>query len=263
VFDLQAHRGGAGLAPENTLEAFANALEIGVSTLECDVHVSADGVPVLSHERTFAGHLIARRTAAELSPAPRLSDLVTLLREQGADEVRLNIETKFDVLHPDEGAPRERFVETVLQVLSSSGLLDRTSIQSFDWAVLRLVRAAEPRLSLNAITNTGYLEVDQPGASPWLGGIDIDDFDDSVPAAVSALGFDAISPSHTILTPAMVAEAHDAGLQVIPYTVDAPPSMRRLIEFGVDGMITNRPDVLRTVLAEMDVPLPRSYPRIA
>ena len=82
------------------------------------------------------------------------------------------------------------------------------------------MRAAEPRLSLNALINTGYLEVDQPGASPWLGGIDIDDFDDSVPAAVSALGFDAISPSHTILTPAMVAEAHDAGLRVIPYTVD-------------------------------------------
>ncbi len=114
MFDLQAHRGGAGLAPENTLEAFANALEIGVSTLECDVHVSADGVPVLSHERTYAGHLIGRRTAAELSPVPRLTDLVALLDEHGADEVRLNIETKFDVLHPDEGAPRERFVETVL-----------------------------------------------------------------------------------------------------------------------------------------------------
>ena len=69
----------------------------------------------------------------------------------------------------------------------------------------------EPRLSLNALTNTDYLEVDQPGASPWLAGLDIDDFADSVPAAVSALGFDAISPSHTILTPAMVAEAHEAG----------------------------------------------------
>ena len=263
MFDLQAHRGGAGLAPENTLEAFANALEIGVSTLECDAHVSSDGVPVLSHERTYAGHLIGRRTAAELSPAPRLDDLVALLGEHRADEVRLNIETKFDVLHPDEGAPRERFVETVLGVLGTHDLLDRASIQSFDWAVLRLVRAAEPRLALNAITNTGYLEIDQPGASPWLGGIDIDDFGDSVPAAASALGFDAISPSHTILTPAMVAEAHDAGIRVIPYTVDAPASMRRLVEFGVDGMITNRPDVLRSVLAEMDVPLPRPYPRIA
>jgi glycerophosphoryl diester phosphodiesterase len=263
MFDLQAHRGGAGLAPENTLPAFDNALAIGVSTLECDVHVSADGVPVLSHERTYAGQIIPLRTAAELGPITTLTDLVDLLALRQADEVRLNIETKFDVLHPDEGAPRERFVETVLAVLHDSGMLDRSSIQSFDWAVLRLVRATEPRIGLNALSNTHKLEVDQPGASPWLAGLDIDDFGDSVPAAVSALGFDAISPSHTILTPAMVAEAHEAGLRVLPYTVDDAESMRHLLAVGVDGMITNRPDVLRSVLTESDVPLPRPYPRLA
>jgi glycerophosphoryl diester phosphodiesterase len=263
MFDIQAHRGGAALAPENTLEAFANALEIGVSTLECDVHITADGVPVLSHERTYAGQIIPVSTAAELGPVPTLHDLIGLLRDHGADEVGLNVETKFDVLHPDESESRERFVETVLRVLRESEMLERTSIQSFDWAVLRLVRAEEPRLRLNAITNTDYLEIHQPGASPWLGGLDIDDFNDSVPAAVSALRFDAISPSHTILTPAMVTEAHEAGLRVLPYTVDAAASMRWLVEIGVDGMITNQPDVLRSVLAEMDAPLPRSYPRIA
>jgi glycerophosphoryl diester phosphodiesterase len=262
-FDLQAHRGGAALAPENTIEAFANALAIGVSTLECDVHISADGVPVLSHERTYAGKLIPQCTLAELSPIATLHELIALVADQRADEVGFNIETKFDVLHPDEGAPRERFVETILQVLRQSEMLDRAAIQSFDWTMLRLVRADEPRLALNALSRTDYLEVDQPGASPWLGGLDIDNFHDSIPAAVSSLGFDAISPSHTILTRAMVAEAHEAGLRVLPYTVDAVASMRRLIEFGVDGMITNRPDVLRTVLADMDVPLPRSYPRIA
>jgi glycerophosphoryl diester phosphodiesterase len=263
TFDLQAHRGGAGLAPENTLAAFANALEIGVSTLECDAHVTADGVPVLSHERTYAGRLIARCTVADLAPIATLHELIDLLAAHGADEVGLNVETKFDVLHPDEGAPRERFVDTVLDVLRSTGTTERVSIQSFDWAVLRMVRDAEPEIRLNALTNTDYLEVHQPGASPWLGGLDIDDFHDSVPTAVSSLGFDAISPSHTILTPAMVAEAHEAGLRVLPYTVDDPTTMRRLIELDVDGLITNRPDVLRSVLAELDAPLPRSYPRIA
>ncbi len=263
MFDLQAHRGGAGLAPENTLAAFANALELGVTTLECDVHVTADGVPVLCHERTYAGRLIAVSTAAELGAIASLPDLIALLRDHRADEVGLNVETKFDVLHPSEGESRARFVEIVLPVLREADLLQRSSIQSFDWAVLRLVRAEEEAIRLNAITNTDYLEIHQPGASPWLGGIDIDDFHDSVPAAVSALGFDTISPSHTILTPAMVAEAHEADLRVVPYTVDAAPSMRWLLEIGVDGMITNRPDVLRSVLAEMDVPLPRPYPRIA
>jgi glycerophosphoryl diester phosphodiesterase len=269
TFDIQAHRGGAGLAPENTLAAFGNALEVGVSTLECDVHISADGVPVLCHERTYAGRIVPLLTYAELAglhppgmePLPTLGDLVALLAERGAEEVGLNIETKFDVLHPDEDAPRERFVESALHVLDGSEVLERTSIQSFDWAVLREVHAAEPRLALNALTNTDYLEVDEPGASPWTAGVDIDDFHDSVPAAVSFLGFDAISPSHTILTPAMVAEAHEAGLRVLPYTVDSEPMMRHLVTIGVDGLITNRPDLLRGVLASMDQPLPRRFPR--
>jgi len=267
-FDLQAHRGGAALAPENSLLAFGTALDLGVSTLECDVHISADGVPVLCHERTYAGHIVPLLTYAELralrsagqEPIATLRELCDLLHERGADEVGLNIETKFDVLHPDENAPRERFVASVLDVLRGSDVGRRSSVQSFDWAVLRLVRAADPELSLNALSNTDYLEVDQPGASPWLAGIDIDDFADSVPAAVSALGFDAISPSHSILTAAMVAEAHAAGLRVLPYTVDDEPTMRHLLEMGVDGLITNRPDVMREVLASADLPLPRRYP---
>jgi glycerophosphoryl diester phosphodiesterase len=262
-FDLQAHRGGAGLWPENTLEAFGHALTLGVSTLECDVHVTRDGVPVLSHERTYAGRLVPRSTYAELEGVATLGELFALVRERRADEVGLNVETKFDVLHPTEEAPREVFVEVLVDAVRAADLVDRTSVQSFDWAVLRLVRAAEPGLALNALTNTDYLEVDEPGASPWLAGLDIDDFQDSVPAAASSLGFDAISPSHTILTPAMVAEAHDAGLRVIPYTVDAPATMRRLLAMQVDGMITNRPDVLRDELAGMDLPLPPSYPPLA
>lgn len=267
-FDIQAHRGGAALAPENSLEAFGQALTLGVTTLECDVHVSADGIPVLSHERTYAGRVIALQTHAELAtlnhpalaPIPRLSDLLGLIAERGADDVGLNLETKFDIMHVDEHAPRERFVETVLGVLHDSGLLERTSIQSFDWTVLRLVHAAEPRVALNALAKSDTLEVDEPGASPWLAGLDIDDFADSIPAAVSFLGFDAISPSHTILTPAMVVQAHEAELRVLPYTVDNEPMMRHLVELGVDGLITNRPDLLRDVLVSMDQPLPRPYP---
>jgi glycerophosphoryl diester phosphodiesterase len=268
TFDLQAHRGGAALAPENSLEAFGHALTLGVTTLECDVHISADGVPVLSHERTYAGGMIPLLTYAELTalnhpdlaPIPTLSDLLALLAERTAYDVGLNVETKFDVIHPDEQAPRERFVESVLDALLGSDVLERTSIQSFDWAVLRLAHGAEPRMALNALVNAATLEVDEPGASPWLAGLDIDDFGDSVPAAVSALGFDAISPSHTILTPAMVAEAHAAGLRVIPWTVDNEPMMRHLVALGVDGLITNRPDLLREVLASVDQPLPHPHP---
>ena len=263
MFDLQAHGAGAGTARGNTLPAFATSLEIGVSSLECDVHVSADGVPVLSHERTYDGRVIALCTAADLAPIATLPDLIALLHRRGADEVRLNVETKFDVLHPDEGAPRERFVKSVLDVLRGSGMVGRSCIQSFDWTVLRMTRVEEPDIMLSAVTKSDDLELHQPGASPWLGGLDIDDFHGSIPAAVSALGFDMVSPSHTIVTPALVAEAHEADLRVVPWTVDHAETMRRLIGFGVDGLITNRPDVLRSVLSELDMPLPRKYPRIA
>ncbi len=239
-----------------------------MTTLECDVHISADGVAVLNHERTYAGRLIPQLRFAELSELcppglqsiASLADLLALVTERGADEVGLNIETKFDVMQIGEQAPRQRFAEAVTSVLEDSPFMTRTSVQSFDWAVLRLVHAAEPRLALNALTNTDNLEVDQPGASPWLDGLDIDDFTDDVPAAVSSLGFDAISPSHTILTPAMVAEAHEVGLRVLPYTVNNEAMMRHLVGLGVDGLITDRPDLLRGVLASMGQPLPPPYP---
>ena len=210
-----------GSPPGNTLPAFARSLEIGVSSLECDVHVSADGVPVLSHERTYAGRVIALHTAAELAPVTRLIDVIELLHERRADDVRLNVETKFDVIHPDEGAPRERFV-----AVGPRGAARHRHGRSVLPPELRLDRAAdgpreEPDIMLSAVTKSDDLELHQPGASPWLGGLDIDDFHGSVPAAVSTLGFDMICPSHTIVTPAMVAEAHEADLRVVPYTVDA------------------------------------------
>lgn len=267
TFDLQAHRGGAGLAPENSLLAFDRALSLGVTTLECDVHVSRDGVPVLSHERTYAGHVIPRHTWAELEtlrscgpePLATLRQLVDLVHERGAD-TGLNVETKFDVLHPEETAPRDCFVEAVVGVLTDTGTVARSSVQSFDWAVLRLVQAAEPGLRLNALSNTDKLEVDQPGASPWLAGLDIDDYGDSVASAAASLGFDALSPSRSSLTPDLVEQAHGAGLRVLPYTVNDAETMRLLVGLGVDGLITDRPDVLRQVMAEEGLALPARWP---
>jgi glycerophosphoryl diester phosphodiesterase len=259
-FDLQAHRGGAGLRRENTLDAFGHALELGVSTLELDVQISVDGVAVLSHERVLPdGEFIAWLRAEELG-LPDLDDVFDLLATRGADEVRVNVETKFDVLHPDEVAPRERFVAVVVASVRRAGLVDRVSVQSFDWAVLDLVRLAEPGLALNVLTNTPYLEIGRPGASPWTAGVDVDDFAGDVAAAAAGRGYTALSPSHTIVTPALVQAARDADLRVIPYTVDDAGLMAGLIDLGVDGLITNRPDLAREVLTTRGLPLPRRYP---
>lgn len=259
-FDLQAHRGGAGLAPENSLRAFGNALTLGVSTLELDVHISADRVAVVHHDRVLPdGEFLSWRAASELG-LPTLADVIRLVLDRGADQVGLNIETKFDVLREGETAPRERFASVVVGTLREAGFLERASVQSFDWDVLDQVRALAPQVRLNVLTNTSYLEIGLPGASPWMAGVDIDRHGGDVVRAAANRGYTALSPQHSLLTREMVAGAHDAGLLVIPYTVDEPAVMRELIDLGVDGLITNRPDVLRQVLADRGLPLPRAYP---
>lgn len=260
AFDLQAHRGGAGLWRENSLTAFGNALALGVSTLELDVHVAQDGVPVVRHDRILEDGEFIAWLVSEETGLPTLQQVIDLIDDRHADEVRLNIETKFDVVHEDEDFPRERFADAVVAVLEANAFLARASVQSFDWAVLDLVRARAAEVALNVLTNTNYLEVGLPGASPWMAGVDVDLYGGDVVRAAAGRGYAALSPAHTLVTEEMVDEAHAASLQVIPYTVDEPSVMGSLVDLGVDGLITNRPDVLREVMADRRIPLPRAYP---
>jgi glycerophosphoryl diester phosphodiesterase len=137
------------------------------------------------------------------------------------------------------------------------------------------MREVEPRLPIVTLTNGTFLQVGQPGASPWLGGLDIDDFGGSLVAATSSFAADAISPVHgdpqagSVLDPgyqpyttqALVDEAHTAGRKVIPWTVNDIATIDRLISFGVDGLITDFPDRLRDLLAVRGFALPRTYRR--
>ncbi len=202
---------------------------------------------------------------------PLLSQVFALVDCYKANQVWFNVETKVEAGAPHETAPREQFVEVVARVIREAGVRNRTTIQSFDWGALMLMREVEPRLPIVALTNGDFLQVGRPGASPWLGGIDIDDFGGSLVRAAASFGADAISPVHgmpqngTVLdpgyrpytTPELVAEAHAAGLAVIPWTIDDRATMASLIDAGVDGIITDYPDVLREVLAERGIRLPR------
>jgi glycerophosphoryl diester phosphodiesterase len=224
------------------------------------VQITQDRRPVLSHDRVLPDGDFIAWLPRELLSLPTLDQVFALLAEYGADDVRINVETKFDVVHPDEVAPRERFVEVVTAEVRRADLVDRVSVQSFDWDVLDLVRATEPGLGLNVLTNVAYQEAGLPGASPWMAGLDIDDFPGGVVAAASGRGYTAVSPHHALVTPDLVREAHAADLAVIPYTVDDAELFARLIVLGVDGAITNRPDIGRAVLAELGHALPTAYP---
>lgn len=323
AFDLQAHRGGAGLVVENTLAAFANALELGVSTLELDVQITADGFAVVTHDRDpspdkcvdtapafpsdpkfpyvpgaqFIRDLTlaqvrtidcgSKRSVAfsnqRIAPGermPLLSEVFELVRAYRADDVMLNVETKVEAGAPEQTAPREQFVQVVAAEVHRANFENRVTIQSFDWGALMRMRQMAPELPIVALTNgQQFLQEGQPNASPWLGGIDIDDFPGTLPekyvVAAASFGANVLSPVHGIpqdgavadpgyaafTTPELVRAAHEHGMTVVPWTVDDRPTMAALIDLGVDGLITNRPDLLRTVLAERGYRLPRAYHR--
>lgn len=274
-FDLQAHRGGAGLWPENTLEAFGRALALGVSTLELDVHLTAEDDVVVAHDPGLAdSRLIRRLTRSDLPDTmPLLRQVAALLRERDADPVRVNLEIKYDAVAAAELTSRAEFVDVVLDAIRVDGLVGRTSIQCFDWEVLRLVGEAEPQVQRNVLASDKYLQPGREGSSPWLGGLDIDDHPGGLPQAAAAQGFHAISPVHgtpflagiddpayePFVTAAMVTASHGAGLAVIPYTVDDPATMHHLVDLGVDGLITDRPDLLRGVMESAGLPLPPAF----
>ena len=148
-----------------------------------------------------------------------------------------------------------------MEAIRRAGMLDRASVQSFDWQVLRMVGRAEPRIARFALANEDKLGIGRPGRSLWLGGLDIDDVQGDLVAAVAELGFNALSPSYRgLVTGTLVERAHAAGLSVVPYTVDDPDNMAAFVDLGVDGFITNYPDRARRVLSAKGVPLPAPWP---
>ncbi len=320
-FDLQAHRGGLGLHVESSPQAFSNALELGVTTLELDTQVTADGQVVVTHDRKprtdvcqdtapveagdplfpYMDHFIHELTLEQVrtldcgslqrtgypeqqthpgEPMMLLSELFDLVKAHGADGpdgVRMNIETKVEAGAPDETAPREEFVAAVHEQIAASGLAGQITVQSFDWGALKAMHELAPSLPLVALTNHDFLGIGDPEPSPWLGGIDIRDFDDDgVAAAASIDGVVAYSPVAThpdqsctvgeddctpYVTAEMVEDAHAHGLKVIPWTVNNVPTMEYLMDLGVDGIITDYPDRLRGVMEQRGMELPRRFAR--
>lgn len=299
AFDLQGHRGARGLAPENTLPAFERALAIGVTTLELDIGLTADGVLVVSHDpalnpaivRDAGGKWLPARgpllkdlslrelqqyDVGRIDPAspyartfstqqpvdgtriPTLAQVFDLVRARGASHVRFNIETKLSPHLPQETVSAEAMADALLQAVREAGLRERVSIQSFDWRTLQRVQQREPGIP------TVYLSIqtsntDNTKDGSWTAGLRLADHG-SVPRMVKAAGGKVWSPNAGALTQALVLEAQALGLQVIPWTVNNPADMERIVGWGVDGLITDYPDRLREVLAKRGIALPPPVP---
>ena len=291
AFDLQGHRGARGLAPENTLPAFARALELGVTTLELDIAVTRDGVLVISHDTTLnpdhtrdaAGRFLDGRGPAihslawaelqaydvgRLRPGtayasqfpdqkpvdgtriPRLSDLFDMVERAGDRQVRFDIETKISPEKPDEAPPPEAFARALVDEIRRAGMAGRSQIQSFDWRTLRAVQRIAPEIPTVYLTLQRRMDnigAGRPEGSRWTGGFQYRDYG-SVPKMIKAAGGTSWSAYFRDLDSAKVAEAHALGLRVLAWTVDDAEEMGRMIDIGVDGLITDRPDIARGVL---------------
>lgn len=183
---------------------------------------------------------------------PRLADLYALLDSRGDRAVRLNLEVKISPLQPELTAAPADFTRALLAVIEASGMAARTTIQCFDWRILNCAHRLAPGIATGALTDQqgadDTVHLDRPAPSPWLGGLDARQFGGSVPRIAKASGAGTWSPNYLDLSAAQVAQAHELGLQVVPWTINEPADMERILAMDVDGMISDRPDLLRAVL---------------
>ena len=249
--EVHAHRGGAGLAPENTLAAFRKALELGVDVLEMDMHVSRDGEIVIIHDDTLdrttdgrgpvggfsVAELKQRDAGSRFSPQykgepiPTLREVIALVQSSGNDRVRMNIETKF--AKGQEGRPAD-FEERVVAILRETRFVQRVIIQSFYHPSLAKMKTLEPSIKTALLVGGRQAPRDPVGL-------------------VQQYQADYYSPDFRQLTADTVAALHKEAIAVVPWTVNEEADVRHLLDTGVgrlagDGIITNYPDRVLTLL---------------
>lgn len=309
VFDLEAHRGGRDARPENTLYSYAYAMEIGATSIECDMQLTKDGQIVMSHNpllnhditRDETGKYVANGTydirtmtvdqlkkfdVGVMNPEsgeyydlhgrtqvmhdakiPTLEELLQLIQAYGDKQIILNIETKSYPDPASEGyknsADPKKFVQVFNDIVKKYNMENRVVLQSFDWRTLIEMKKLNPNITLSALWQeqpswgraSESLRRYEKDKSPWLGGLDIKDYNGDPVRAAHAIGADIISPYFMELSEQDVEEAHSLGMKVVPWTVDAESDMNMLLDMKVDGIISDKPWLLKEVLEKRKIKL--------
>jgi glycerophosphoryl diester phosphodiesterase len=221
-----AHRGGAALAPENTMAAFANGLALGADGLELDVHLARDGVVVVHHDRTLERTTalqgpVASRSAGELAAAgvPALADVLAACRD-----ARVIVELKLN---------HRQLAAAVVDVIRRADACDRVCVGSFGYRVLHAVRELEPAIATSAARE----EVRWALYRSWCRWPVMN-------AGYSGYQVPELAGYTRVISRRFVDDAHKAGLGVQVWTVDTVEDAQRLVGWGVDGLITDHPDLL-------------------
>jgi len=273
-FDLQGHRGARGLLPENTIPGYLLALDLGVTTLEMDAVISAQGSVFLSHDQWMSakicsypdgrkvkksqqkslkiyamndvevrsfdcgsrGHPDFPKQRAMKVSKPLLRDMFEAVRARTAQNDRVpvffNIEIKSapqgdGVFHPAV----DRYAQALYDVVKQSGAVSRTSIQSFDPRALEAVHKIDPGIALVLLVDN------RKGLQENLNRL--------------SFTLNIYSPDYTLVNAKMIKAAHAQNIRVIPWTVNTEKKMRKLVAMGIDGLITDYPDLGVQVIAEI------------
>jgi glycerophosphoryl diester phosphodiesterase len=240
-----AHRGGCALGPENTIAAFDLGLAAGADGLELDVHLSADGIPVVHHDDTLdrctnARGPVAARTADELARVDAGHQFTHDSRHPFRGQ-SVGVPTLAEVLRRYRDIPviiemkvdSREMGEAVARAVRQADAAERVCAAGFGARSAAAIRAAIPGIAASASHAEARLAVYRSLAG-WPVGPDVPYGCYQVPERAGII---------KIVTPRFVRNAHGAGLKVQVWTVDDERDMRRLLAWGVDGLITNRPDL--------------------
>jgi glycerophosphoryl diester phosphodiesterase len=294
--EIHGHRGARALRPENTLPGLARALAIGVDALEFDVTLTGDGELILAHDLVVEAQTIRDTGAAtagdtqfpyvgklwsqlslgqvqtldagdrrppdpfqdtfEAVPGagvPTLDQVCRLVTESGADQVTLAVELKTDPTWA--AADVRKLTRSAISTLAAHGLTGRIRILGFDWRVLEVAAEDDPAVPRVALVEPRTWV---PG-SAWLAGRDSAAYpagSGGCARAARDLGAQWLSPWDGMTSPQLIAAARDEGLRTAVWTVNDPARMTELCDLDADAIVTDRPDVLREVLAGRGARLP-------
>lgn len=191
---------------------------------------------------------------------PTLAELVALVKKSGNEEVRFAIETKVSPHSPQETVSPEEFARLVIGAIREHGIAHRSSILSFDWRTLQVVQKEAPEIPTVYLTmqsrSGDNIMANSPSGSPWTAGFQFKDFG-SVPKMIKAAGGHTWSSHWANLSAEKVKEAQDQGLKVLAWTVNDSALMNRMMDMGVNGIVTDRPELLRAEMQRRGLPLPK------
>jgi glycerophosphoryl diester phosphodiesterase len=206
--------------------------------------------------------LFPEQKAVDGTRIPKLADLIALVRKSGNEQVRFNIEIKVSPLKPSETLDPETFAKTLVELIRKEGIEARVSILSFDWRTLQVVQKIAPQIPTVYISvqrSFDNILAHKPEGSPWTAGFQHKDHG-SVPRMVKAAGGRIWSPYFGDLTESKLKEAHDLGIEVVVWTVNEPAQIREMLGLGVDGITSDRPDLVRQEMAKRGMSLPSATP---